>query len=75
MLEMNVHVGIDQVNNDDDSPLEIASDRGDAVPMPRANDDVLDEPAYLLRVPSNSAWLRESLEQARDGDRHQHDLL
>jgi PHD/YefM family antitoxin component YafN of YafNO toxin-antitoxin module len=43
--------------------------------MPRANDDVLDEPAYLLRVPSNSAWLRESLEQARDGDRHQHDLL
>jgi antitoxin YefM len=35
----------------------------------------LEETAYLLRVPANATWLLESLEQARQGQRHQHDLL
>ena len=34
----------------------------------------LEETAYLLRVPANAKRLRESLQQAKSGDRHEHEL-
>jgi antitoxin YefM len=64
---------IEQVNNDH-QPVEITSKRGDAVLMSRADYDALEETAYLLRVPANASWLLESLEQARKGERHTHEL-
>ena len=65
---------IEQVNNDR-RPVEITSKRGDAVLMSRADYDALEETAYLLRSPANARRLLESLEQARRGERQQHDLL
>jgi antitoxin YefM len=64
---------IEQVNLDH-RPVEITSKLGDAVLMSRADYLALEETAYLLRVPANAARLLESLEQARRGERHQHDL-
>lgn len=65
---------IEQVNNER-RPVEITSKRGDAVLMSRADYDALEETAYLLRAPANARRLLESLEQARRGERQQHDLL
>jgi len=65
---------IEQVNNDR-RPVEITSKRGDAVLMARADYDALEETAFLLRVPANALRLLESLDQARKGERHEHDLL
>ena len=65
---------IEQVNNER-RPVEITSKRGDAVLMSRADYDALEESAYLLRAPANARRLLESLEQARRGERQQHDLL
>jgi antitoxin YefM len=65
---------IEQVNNDR-QPIEITSKRGDAVLMSRADYEALEETAYLLRSPANARRLLESLEQARSGERQQHDLL
>jgi len=65
---------IEQVNNDR-QPIEITSKRGDAVLMSRADYEALEETAYLLRAPANARRLLESLEQARRGERQQHDLL
>ncbi|HXB36773.1 MAG TPA: type II toxin-antitoxin system prevent-host-death family antitoxin [Acidimicrobiales bacterium] len=64
---------IEQVNNDR-RPIEITSKRGDAVLMSRADYEALEETAYLLRSPANARHLLESLEQARSGERQQHDL-
>jgi antitoxin YefM len=64
---------IEQVNNDR-QPIEITSKRGDAVLMSRADYEALEETAYLLRSPANARRLFESLEQARSGERQQHDL-
>ena len=65
---------IEQVNNDR-QPIEITSKRGDAVLMSRADYEALEETAYLLRSPANARRLLESLEQARNDERQQHDLL
>lgn len=64
---------IEQVN-DDHTPVEITSKRGNAVLMSRSDFDALQETAYLLRVPANARRLLESLEQARAGRREEHDL-
>ena len=48
---------------------------GDAVLMSRAEYDALEETAHLLRVPANARHLLESLQQARDGRRDEHDLV
>ncbi len=63
---------IEQVNNDR-QPVEITSKRGDAVLLSRADFDALQETAWLLRVPANARWLLESLAQARDGERFEHE--
>lgn len=60
--------------NEDRTPVEITSKRGDAVLMARADYEALQETAYLLRVPSNARRLLESLDQARRGEREAHEL-
>ncbi|HEX8093598.1 type II toxin-antitoxin system Phd/YefM family antitoxin [Jatrophihabitans sp.] len=65
---------IEQVN-DDRTPVEITSRRGDAVLMSKADYDALEETAHLLRSPANARRLLESLLQARGGDRQEHALI
>jgi antitoxin YefM len=65
---------IEQVN-DDHTPIEITSRRGDAVLLSRADYDALEETAHLLRVPANAKRLIESLQQAVAGQREEHDLV
>lgn len=60
--------------NDDRTPIEITSRRGDAVLLSRADYDALEETAHLLRAPANAKRLLESLEQARSGARESHEL-
>ncbi len=64
---------LEQVN-DDHSPVEIVSRRGNAVLIAQADYDALQETAYLLRSPANAKHLIESLEQARRGERQEHPL-
>jgi antitoxin YefM len=64
---------IEQVN-DDRTPIEITSRRGDAVLLSRADYDALEETAHLLRSPANAKRLLESLQQALSSDRVEHDL-
>jgi antitoxin YefM len=64
---------IEQVN-DDRTPIEITSRRGDAVLLSRADYDALEETAHLLRVPANAKRLLESLQQAQSGQREVHKL-
>ena len=64
---------IEQVN-DDHLPIEITSKRGDAVLVSKTDYDALQETAYLLRAPANARRLLESLEQAGQGLREQHEL-
>jgi antitoxin YefM len=64
---------IEQVN-DDRTPIEITSRRGDAVLLSRADYDALEETAHLLRVPANAKRLLESLHQAHSGQRESHKL-
>jgi antitoxin YefM len=65
---------IEQVN-DDRTPVEITSRRGDAVLMSRADYDALQETAHLLRAPANARRLLESLQQAASGARERHDII
>lgn len=60
--------------NDDRTPIEITSRRGDAVLLARADYEALEETAHLLPVPANARRLIESLQQARSGQREQRDL-
>jgi antitoxin YefM len=61
--------------NEDRTPVEITSRRGDAVLMSRADYDALEETAHLLRVPANARRLLESLQQAREHQVAEHDLV
>lgn len=61
--------------NDDRTPIEITSRRGDAVLLSRADYDALEETAHLLRSPANARRLLESLQQAISGDRTGRDLI
>ena len=60
--------------NEDRTPIEITSRRGDAVLLSRADYDALEETAHLLRSPANARRLLESLQQALSGERAEHDL-
>ena len=60
--------------NDDRTPVEITSRRGDAVLLSRADYDALEETAHLLRSPANARHLLESLVQAREGQRQERPL-
>ena len=65
---------IEQVN-DDRTPVEIMSRRGNAVLMSRDDYDALEETAHLLRSPANARHLLESLVQAREGQRQELSLI
>ncbi len=60
--------------NDNRTPIEITSRRGDAVLMSRADYDALEETAHLLRAPANARRLLESLQQALSDRREAHEL-
>jgi antitoxin YefM len=64
---------IEQVN-EDRTAVEITSRRGDAVLISRAEYEALQETAHLLRAPKNARRLLESLDQAAQGQREEHDL-
>lgn len=64
---------IEQVN-EDRTPVEITSKRGDAVLIGIDDYRALEETAYLLRAPANVRRLLESVEQARSGRVQQHEL-
>jgi antitoxin YefM len=64
---------IEQVN-EDRTPVEITSRRGDAVLVSKADFDALEETAHLLRSPANALRLVESLIQARTGQHEEHPL-
>jgi len=64
---------IEQVNQDR-TPIEITSKRGDAVLMSVDDYRALEETAYLLRAPANVRRLLESLDQARAGTAEEHEL-
>jgi antitoxin YefM len=64
---------IEKVNNDRVA-VEITSRRGNAVLVSADEYAALEETAYLLRVPANAKRLLESLQQAKSGDRHEHEL-
>ena len=60
--------------NEDRVAVEITSRRGNAVLLSAEEFAALEETAYLLRVPANVKRLLESLEQARSGEVHEHEL-
>lgn len=60
--------------NADRVAVEITSRRGNAVLLSAEEYAALEETAYLLRVPANATRLLESLQQARSGDVHEHEL-
>ncbi len=64
---------IEKVNNDRVA-VAITSRRGDAVLVSADEYAALEETAYLLRVPANAKRLLESLQQAKLGDRSEHEL-
>lgn len=64
---------IEQVNNDR-TPIEITSKRGDAVLIAVADYRALEETAHLLRSPANVRRLLESLDQARAGEAQERPL-
>ncbi|MGN6331980.1 MAG: type II toxin-antitoxin system Phd/YefM family antitoxin [Motilibacteraceae bacterium] len=64
---------IEQVN-EDRTVVEITSRRGDAVLISRDEYEALQETAHLLRAPKNARRLLESLDQARAGQREEHEL-
>jgi antitoxin YefM len=65
---------LEQVN-DDRTPVEITSKKGNAVLIGQSEYDALVETAHLLRAPANARRLLESLDQARRGERTERDLL
>ncbi len=64
---------IEQVN-EDRTPVEITSKRGDAVLIGIDDYRALEETAYLLRSPANVRRLLESLGHARAGTVQEHEL-
>ena len=64
---------IEQVN-EDRTPIEITSKRGDAVLMSIDDYRALEETAHLLRSPANVRRLLQSLDQARAGSMQEHEL-
>ena len=64
---------IEQVNNDR-TPIEITSKRGDAVLIAIADYRALEETAHLLRSPANVRRLLESIAQANSANTQEHQL-
>lgn len=66
---------LDQVVNDADCAVITRRDSEDAVVMSLDSYNSLMETVYLLRSPANAEHLSRSIEQYRDGEAEQRDLL
>lgn len=66
--------GLIQRVNEDHSPIEVVSRRGNAVLMSKDDYDALTETAYLLRNPVGAERLLAAIERARRGESEQHEL-
>jgi antitoxin YefM len=60
--------------NDDHTPIEIVSKRGNAVLVSKEDWDSIMETNYLLRSPANARHLVESAEQWRAGKARERDM-
>lgn len=60
--------------NEDHTPVEIVSKRGNAVLVSKEDWDAIVETSYLLRTPANARRLTESVEQWRAGQTRARDL-
>jgi len=60
--------------NEDHTPIEIVSKRGNAVLVSKEDWDAIVETNYLLRSPANAKRLAESIEQFRSGNATERDL-
>jgi antitoxin YefM len=60
--------------NEDHTPIEIVSKRGNAVLVSKEDWDSIVETNYLLRSPANAKHLTESVEQWRAGRVTERDL-
>jgi len=60
--------------NEDHTPIEIVSKRGNAVLVSKEDWDSIVETNYLLRSPANAKHLMESVEQWRAGRVTERDL-
>jgi len=61
--------------NEDREPVRISSRSGDAVLVAADEYDALEETAYLLRSPRNAIRLFSSLENSRNDQTVQHELI
>jgi antitoxin YefM len=61
--------------NEDHTPIEIVSKRGNAVLVSNEDWDSIVETNYLLRSPANAKHLMESVEQWRAGRATERDLV
>ncbi|HGG59842.1 MAG TPA: type II toxin-antitoxin system prevent-host-death family antitoxin [Gammaproteobacteria bacterium] len=66
---------LDQVVNDADCTVITRRDSEDAVVMSLDYYNSLMETVYLLRNPANAEHLRQSIEQYRQGDARERDLM
>ncbi|QTI70526.1 type II toxin-antitoxin system Phd/YefM family antitoxin [Gordonia polyisoprenivorans] len=73
MVHHPVSAVIEQVN-DDRSPIEIVSRKGNAVLMSADEYAAWQETAYLIRSPANARRLLESYTRASVGQTEVHDL-
>ncbi|WP_430789455.1 type II toxin-antitoxin system Phd/YefM family antitoxin [Actinoplanes sp. G11-F43] len=60
--------------NEDHTPIEIVSKRGNAVLVSKEDWDSIMETNYLLRSPANAERLTESVEQWRAGRATEHNF-
>lgn len=60
--------------NEDHTPIEIVSKRGNAVLVSKDDWDSIMETNYLLRTPANARHLMESIDQWRSGSAIERDL-
>lgn len=61
--------------NEDHTPIEIVSKRGNAVLVSKEDWDSIVETNYLLRSPANARALMESVEQWRAGGATERELV
>lgn len=60
--------------NDDRSPVEITSKKGNAVLMSAADYEAWQETAYLFRSPANARRLLEAAQALERGEGEEHEL-
>ncbi|MGC0367690.1 antitoxin YefM [Rhodococcus sp. 27YEA15] len=65
---------IEQVN-DDHTPVEIVSKKGNAILISKDDYDAMVETAYLLSSPANARRLLDSIEAVRGGHYQERELL